>query len=275
MRRFWAAAQDLITRHSALVFAAISVAIIATWIGQWVDTFQAWASEGQRLGTDLRLYLSATERWLSGGSFYPQRQLDGPYDVLGVGEILYPPVTLLLFLPFTLLPAAVWWLIPLSVVAGVIWYWRPAPFGWPLLALILWWPRTNQDLLTGNPAIWVTAAAALGTVWSWASVLVFIKPTLAPAALVGIRRRSWWIGLAGLIAASLLFIPMWSDYAMTLAYARHPHGWLYSVSEFPMVLVGVAAWAASGRRRAESPSTTARIGGIRNGRSSATGSRPR
>jgi hypothetical protein len=235
--------------------------IVAAWIGQWVGTFQAWASEGQRLGTDLRLYLSAAERWMSGGSFYPQRQLEGPYDVLGVGEILYPPVALLLFLPFTILPAAVWWLIPLAIVAAVIWYWRPAPFGWPLLALILWWPRTNQDLLTGNPAIWVTAAAALGTVWSWSSVLVLIKPTLAPAALFGIGRRSWWVGLLGLIAASLLFLPMWVDYARTLAFARHSHGWLYSVSEFPMVLVGVAAWAASGRRRAASAVATARAGG--------------
>jgi hypothetical protein len=261
VRHLAGAALDVLARHSAFLSAAASLLIIVAWIGQWVGTFHDWPTEGQRLGTDLRLYLDATERWLAGGSFYPQRQLGGPYDIIGAGEILYPPVTLLLFLPFTFLPAPLWWLFPLAVVAAVIWYWRPAPFGWPLLALILWWPRTNQDLLTGNPAIWMTAAAALGTIWSWSSVLVLIKPTLAPAALFGVNRRSWWIGLGGLVAASLLFLPMWMDYARTLIYARHPHGWLYSISEFPMVFVGLAAWAASDRRRAASADLTDRTEG--------------
>ena len=45
-----------------------------------------------------------------------------------------------------------------------------------------------------------------------ASVLVFLKPTLAPFAFFGANRRSWWVALGALGLVSLLFLPMWLDY---------------------------------------------------------------
>lgn len=237
------------SRSVRVVVLLATTVILIAWIAQWAQTFAAWDTEGQRLGTDLSLYLRATERWIAGGGFYPERQLAGPYDIVGLGEILYPPPAILLFLPFLALPAFIWWLVPVSVIAAVLWHWRPSILAWPVLAFLLWWPRTNQDLLTGNPAIWIAAFAALGTVWAWPSVLVLLKPTLAPAALIGIRRRGWWIGLAAFGLLALLFLPMWFDYARVLLDARHPHGWLYSMSELPMVLVGLVAWASTTRNR--------------------------
>lgn len=230
-------------------FALVTVVILLLWADGWRATFGAWDTEGARLGVDFRLYVDAARQWAEGGEFYPARQLAGPYEILTIGEILYPPTAILLFLPFVVIPPVLWWAIPIAAVIGVIAYWRPAPYGWPLLALILWWPRTNQDLLTGNPAIWIAAFAALGTIWYWPAPLVLLKPTLAPAAVFGIRHRAWWIGFLGLALASLAFLPMWFDYAKVLLYARHAHGWLYSLAEFPMAFAGVAAWAASTRRR--------------------------
>ena len=254
MHREWRRSFEPSRRLEKTILGAMTLAILGFWVAGWVSTFMAWDTEGKRLGTDLHLYVNAALGWADTGSFYPERQLVGPYEIETVGEILYPPPSLLLFLPFSVLPAVLWWAIPLAVIAAVIAYWRPAPFGWPVLAFILWWPRTNQDLLTGNPAIWAAAAAALGTIWAWASVLVLIKPTLAPAAIFGIRRRGWWIGMAGVSAVSLLFLPLWPEYVKTLMFARHPHGWLYSFSELPMALTGVVAWATSTRRAGPSPS---------------------
>ncbi len=56
------------------------------------------------MGTDYRTYMDATRVWLPGGSFYPAYELAGPYQI-ELGAVLYPPVALLLFVPFTVLPA--------------------------------------------------------------------------------------------------------------------------------------------------------------------------
>ena len=136
---------------SRWVFVLLTLGILLLWADGWRATFAAWGTEGARLGVDFRLYVDTARQWAEGGEFYPARQLVGPYEILTIGEILYPPTAILLFLPFIAMPTVLWWAIPIATVVGVIGYWRPAPYGWPLLALILWWPRTNQDLLTGNP----------------------------------------------------------------------------------------------------------------------------
>jgi hypothetical protein len=107
-------------------------------------------------------------------------------------------------------------------------------------------------LYTGNPTIWLSAAVALGTVWGWPAVAVALKPTLLPFALVGVKRRSWWL-VAGLgVLVSIPFWGMWLDWfhAVTNAY-----GWrvgpLYSLGDVPWLLAPVIAWRAS--RRAAAP----------------------
>ena len=64
----------------------------------------------------------------------------------------------------------------------------------------------------GNPSMWIVAAIAAGTVSRWPFVLVLLKPTFAPIALLGIRHRSWWIAAGLLLLASIPFGKVWLDW---------------------------------------------------------------
>jgi hypothetical protein len=226
------------------VFAGVAVLIVVLTVVQWSAYANAEVVH-QYGGIDFALYRDAAARWLGGGPFYEAYQLAGPYEVRA-GDVLYPPVALLLFIPFTFLPALLWWAIPLGITGWSIVRLRPRPFVWPVMALCLWFPNTGIKLLTGNPVIWSLAAIALGTIYAWPSVFVLLKPTLAPLALFGCRSRSWWIALAGFSAVSMLFLPMWFDYVRVILNAQTPSGPLYSLGEVPMMLIPVAAWL--GRR---------------------------
>ncbi len=68
----------------------------------------------ESLGVDYRLHMEAAQRWMDGGSFYQPWQLAAPYPTIGAGEILYPPIALALFVPFTFLPWVLWWAVPAS-----------------------------------------------------------------------------------------------------------------------------------------------------------------
>ena len=78
---------------------------------------------------------------------------------------------------------------------------------WPILALIVLFPKTPGQILFGNTDMWVAAAIAGGVRWAWPSVLVTFKPSLAFFALIGIRARSWWIA-AGLFALGQPSVPL-------------------------------------------------------------------
>src|SRR2546428_607836 len=106
-------------------------------------------------------------------------------------------------------------------VAGVV-----APEVWPLLSLCVAWPTTLLKTWTGNPVIWSMAAMALGVVYAWPSVLVLVKPSLAPFALFGIWRRSWWVAALVLAVASVPFGAMWGDWVASVLNSRGG-GFLY------------------------------------------------
>jgi len=210
----------------------------------------------QPLGVDYDLYRDVTTRWLSGGSFYEPYQLAGPYDIRA-GDVLYPPVALWLLAPFalaggvapwSLLAALAWWLIPLGAVATAVAALRPRPLVWPVIALCLANPTTLLKIWTGNPVIWSMAAMALAVVGSsrFAAPFVLLKPSLAPFALFGIRRRSWWLGAAVLLALSVPFGSLWADWVASVVNSRGG-GPLYSSLEAPMLCLPLAAWV--GRRR--------------------------
>jgi len=224
------------------VIAAFSVLTVVEW-WPWV------AAGGDGLvGTDFLLYRDAAARFLSGDSFYLQHQLAGPY-VVTAGDVLYPPPALLLFIPFTLLPAVLWWAIPLAVVAWIVAWHRPSPVAWAGIALCVWFPTTILHTVHGNPFIWAVMAVALSTRWKWPGALVLLKPTLLPFALIDLRHRVWWKGLAGLAMISLVFLPMWPDYIAVLRNAQGTGGLGYSLQEFPAMAIPVFAWLGSTRRR--------------------------
>jgi hypothetical protein len=210
----------------------------------------------QPAGVDFQLYRDATVRWLHGGTFYEPYQLAGVYNIRP-GDILYPPVALWLFVPFAIEPppldaiAAVgWWAIPIGVTLFAVWRLRPRPAVWPLIALCASNPTTILKTWTGNPVMWSMAALALAVVGSsrLTAPFVLLKPSLAPFALFGIRRRSWWLGAFVLAVMSAPFVVsgLWAEWITTLSNSRGG-GILYSSLEAPMLLLPVVAWL--GRRR--------------------------
>jgi hypothetical protein len=204
----------------------------------------------QPIGVDYRLYRDATASWLDGASFYPIRQLRGPYEITP-GDILYPPVAIWLFVPFaipggpeaSLAAAVAWWVIPLAVTAVAVASLRPRAWTWPLLALCATNPTVLLKIWTGNPVIWTMAALALAVALPWRTTapFVLVKPSLAPFALFGVRRRSWWLGAAALVLFSLPFGGAWGDWLATLANSRGG-GILYSSLEIPFLLLPLVAW---------------------------------
>jgi hypothetical protein len=208
-----------------------------------------------QLGFDYDMYMNATRRFLAGGGFYAPGQLAGPYAVTD-GNILYPPSSLALLVPFTLLPAVLWWAVPLGIIGWVIATDRPSP--WALAAILALlvlpvpfdWHFSHALVLvaTGNPAMWIAAAVAVGTRWGWPAAFVLLKPSVAPFALIGIRSRGWWVAAGVIVAFSLATLPLWLEYVTAVMNARGPRATLlYSVTDVPLMLIPIIAWL--GRRK--------------------------
>lgn len=221
--------------------AALSLAILAAQVPTLVRAagMPDWNGYG---ATDYELYMAATRRWLEAGVFYHPEQLVSPYTVQ-VGHVLYPPVALWLFVPFTFLPAVLWWAIPIGVSAWVIWILRPGPIAWPIMALCLWGP-VQIHFVSGNPGLWAMMFLALATRWPFFGPFVAFKATFGPLGLWGNRHRAWWTGLAVLSAMSLAVLPMWSDWIRVLINSRGSGGLLYSWQEAPLMLIPIIAWLA-------------------------------
>ncbi len=195
-------------------------------------------------GDDFTLYRDATAGWLAGGQFYPASQLAGPWTISG-GAILYPPVTLWLLVPFTILPAVLWWAIPALAVAWALWRLRPGALAWPLMAFLIGFSPLPSFVRAGNPMMWALAAMFIGCAVVGPSVLVLIKPSLAPFALFGVWRRRWWLWAACFGVACLPFGSMWLDWAHSLLNSSGSLA--YSYREIGPFLVPLVAWA--GRQR--------------------------
>jgi hypothetical protein len=230
----WARLRSLALRvafGTLLLYAGLLVVI-------WVTTPNVGPAAGSG---DHATYMAAARRWLAGGSFYQPYQLAGPY-LVDKFEILYPPISLPLLILFSFLPDILWWLAPIAILVGVVAFWRPGLPGWTAILACIAVPSTFETFAYGNPAMWVAAFLALGTIWGWPSVLVALKPTLFPFMLVGVRKRSWWLAAGGLVLLSLAFLPMWFDYAKVLLNARGPLvSPLYSLGNVPLMLIPLAA----------------------------------
>lgn len=198
------------------------------------------------VGVDLTYFQFVAQRWLDTGVYYTADQLSGPYQVETLVTNLYPPHALYLFVPFTVLPVILWWVIPLTVIGYVVWWCRPAMWSWPILALIVLFPKTLNQVIYGNTDMWIAAFIAGGVRWAWPSTLITIKPSLLFFAVIGIRSRSWWIAAAALAVLSLPFIALWLDYP-TVMLNSSAKFW-YSFGNLPFFVLPLVAWMASRRR---------------------------
>ena len=160
---------------------------------------------------------------------------------------LYPPHALYLFIPFLSCPALLWWLVPLGVITSVVWWCRPVVRVWPVLALIILFPKTPGQVLFGNTDMWIAAAIAAGVRWGWPSVFVTLKPSLAFFGLIGIRTRQWWVAAGVLALLSLPFTSLWLDY-LTATANSSAKVW-YSLGNLPFFVLPIVAWVGSSRRR--------------------------
>ncbi len=227
-----------ILRTSAIVILVLA----AIEIGQfYLGEF------GQRfLANDLNGYVAGARRLLDHGSPYLPEQLSGAW-ALQPDSFIHPPVSVLLFAPFLVLPAVLWWAIPIGLTTWAIVRMRPAAWAWPLMALCLLWPRTAGILIAGNSDMWVAAAVAVALAASLPTVvLLVLKPSYLPFALIGIGWRSWWLAAAVTAIVCLLFGGLWFDYLTVLRGATLEP--LYSLYNAPYVLIPVIAWFARTRQ---------------------------
>ena len=229
-------------RRFVLVTAGVFLALAAwefAYLWNYIDQQHA-------IGLDFLFYKSVGDRWLETGQMYLAHQLSGPYVVRTEVDVLYPPLALFLFVPFHWLPFWLWWMVPIGVVAYVVWRLQPAPWSWPLLAFLMFFPKTVSETIYGNSDMWVTAFVAAGLLWAWPSVFVLMKPSLLPLAFIGVGRRRWWIVAVVFGLANLPLLGLWLDYPSVMRNSSA--AWYYSLGDLPMVLIPVVAWL--GRRSA-------------------------
>jgi hypothetical protein len=221
----------------ALVALAIAGLADAAWMILTIG-LEVGRQFGSGVGYDYAIYVERTQSWLGGDGFYLARQLAGPYSI-EVGDALYPPPTILLFLPWALgAPAILWWLIPLAVAGVSLRRLRPPLWAWVVLVVtIVFVPRLWVAVVLGNPSMWVFAAILAGWAFEWPAVLVLIKPALAVFSVAGARWASWWRALGVVALASLAFAPMWLDYARVLLDAQNRIGLDYLLGEIPIAVV--------------------------------------
>ena len=196
------------------------------------------------VGSDLTFYRGVGQRWLDTGVYYLPHQLAGPYVVMPDVDVLYPPIALLLFVPLVWLPDALWWIIPGAVLAVTLGWFRPALWTWPIMAFLFAWPRGVSNLVYGNSDMWIGAFICGGLLLAWPAVLVLIKPSVLPFALIGIRHRSWWIGAGLLALLSLAMLQLWREFVV--AIHNSDAAWYYSLDDMPPLFIPVVAWL--GRR---------------------------
>jgi hypothetical protein len=196
------------------------------------------------IGTDHTFYRMVGQRWLDTGVYYLPHQLAGPYVVHADVDMLYPPLGLLMFVPLVWLPFPLWWIVPAVVIGYTLIRLRPAMWTWPLMAFLFAWPRNVSNLIYGNSDMWIATIIAAGVLFAWPAVLVLVKPSVLPFALIGLKRRSWWIAAGVVVLVSLPMLPLWRDFF--IAIRNSDAAWYYSLDDMPPLFIPVVAWL--GRR---------------------------
>jgi hypothetical protein len=238
--------RERIGRDACLVIGGVAFALALS------EVYIGWAYKGWFTALpDYDVCMNAAQRWLATGAYFPLRQLDGPYEHL-FDDVLYPPVTLWLFVPLSFLPVWAWFAIPVTVMAAALWRLRPALWGWALMAVLLCDPSPLGELVFGNPLWWFMAIEFAAVAWRWPASLALFKPSLFPFALFGIRERRWWLGAGALALLSLPFLPLTFTWARVVLDSQGTGGLLYSLLEFPYALIPLVAWLSSRTRNSSS-----------------------
>lgn len=230
---------------------------------------------------DWQTYANAVGRVLRGDGLYAPAQLSGPYrlpDVVYTGYA-YPPASVILLAPFTLLPMGhlAWLGLNLTLLlTGIAAALRrelghalPLPMATVLLVLAIW-PIAGQGLAHGNANVGLAGLLA----WGWAAerwraglgpasaIAGHLK--LVPAALAlwgareGGRRTLLTAGItaAGGFALSVLLLGygVWGDYLRALQNAQPACSPGFSIACF------LGPWLGSGAAKAAGIATGLALG---------------
>lgn len=142
-------------------------------------------------------------------------------------------------------PPFAWWVVPFGLAGLGIWRLRPSPYVWPAMALGSWWRTAAERVWSGNPVLWAFAALPLGCADAAPAVFVLIKPSHFPFALVGVRRRSWWLALGVFALLGLPFAGLRVGWLMVVRNTRA--GVFFSLPEVPLLHAPLVALAGSAR----------------------------
>jgi hypothetical protein len=92
------------------------------------------------------------------------------------------------------------------------------------------------------------AAEAVAVALGSPTTLVLVKPSLFPFAMIGIRRRAWWLQAALLALLSLPLLELTLLYPQVVIDSRGG-GILYSVRDIPLLCLPLIAGLAAGLLR--------------------------
>jgi hypothetical protein len=210
---------------------------------------------GAYVGLDFGHYVAATRRWLETGSPYLPLELAGPFQYSDL-TFIHPPIALVLFAPFLVLPALLFWILPIAGTLAVILSWRPSRWTWPVMALLLNWPHFAGALIVGNSNLWACFFIAAGLRLGWPILFLAVKPSLAPFVLAGLpglfgrregrvtlvrdRARSAAIVTIAMIVAAALLGGLWVEWLIVLD--NSPGDLSYSIAAVPWISVPIVAW---------------------------------
>jgi hypothetical protein len=185
------------------------------------------------------LFRDIAQRWVTTGEAYYPIQFAGAYLPDGLVN-LYPPIVLYLWAPLLYVPMILWWIIPLGIVGWHIYHCRPAPWTWPVLALLFGLFPTVSGLIYGSSTMWSMAFIALGFRYPAAFALIVFKPIDCFVWLLAFRKRAFWIGLVVVGLAAIPFGDLWIEWVRaTLNISATP---LRNITGWAMLAVPVVAW---------------------------------
>jgi hypothetical protein len=217
-----------------------SLTVIGVEVLAFATGWIAWRDQIP-LGLDWLGYRAGVERLVATGSPYAPFELAGPFVPEHL-DFIHPPNALVLFAPFAVLPHPLdfvaWDAIPLAVLAYPLR--RLAWWAWPFVAVLGATDSLQYPILNGNSSLWMCAAFSLGLRLGWPAGLMAMKPSLAPLAVVAVRRPLPAIALA--LIPIVLTLPLWPSYLTVLRNANL--GPSYSITQYSLVALAAWPWIA-------------------------------
>jgi hypothetical protein len=235
MRNLW-------SRWVFLVLLSVGLSLVIA------EIYIGWENGWFAATPDYDNYMSIARRWLADGSYFLSTQTGGPHQ-WAWGDVLYPPVALWLFVPFSFLPMVAWFAIPFAVIVTGLWKLRPALWAVAIMSFLVCEPNALDEVVSGNTVIWFVAIEFAALSWGTPASLGLFKPSLFPFVLVGIHTRQWWMCVGLLALLSLPFMSLSLTWVQVVMDERGRSGLFYNIEEFAYALIPYIAWLGSTRAK--------------------------